>query len=145
MLHVVILLFFLVTATKTARKMDNLINGNWTNTLGSKVTLVAQSGLLQGEYQTAVVSNVEQNELPDTTPLSGTYQVTDDGLLITFNVQWRFKDREGKLKQSTTTWAGKLYHKKPDSFSATWLLVSDASLADGWGNTRVNVDTFTKV
>lgn len=121
------------------------INGEWTNELGSNVTFRLTNGHITGTYQTAVVSDQKKNQIPDPTPLYGTYQLTEDGILLTFAVQWKFQNKEGQTVQSETTWIGKFYREDRFVFDTTWLLVGNAKKADSWGNVQVNRDSFTKI
>jgi hypothetical protein len=142
-------LFLTTQARRMKQGHGELLAGNWTNELGSQVTLEPDEyGFLNGVYRTAVVSNEDrQKELPPPTALYGTYRETGDGLLVTFNVQWRFEDSEapGEHKSSVATWAGKLFFERRDQFLTTWLLVGDAPQAKLWQNVLINQDTFTRV
>ena len=70
--------------------VSDIINGHWSNQLGSYVTFECKNdNNIIGSFRTAVVSNKDDlviNELPPPTPLSGSYQATPDGILISFIV-----------------------------------------------------------
>lgn len=104
-------------------------HGKWTNELNSTLTLKLIDNLITGTYQTAVVSNPERNTLPPTSKVHGSFQQTDDGVLLTFNVQWRYTSEDGQLKQSQTT----------------WILASNAPKDRKWSANTLNKDVFTKV
>lgn len=150
---VILLLLLAFAELPHAQSAPNYLNGNWTNALGSHMSLsVISDTALMGEYQTAVGVGRHRNTLPPVTPLYGTYQVTKDGILVSFSVQWCFRG-DGKKsasittaceKNSVTTWAGKLYFERPHEWQAQWLLVGDAPLKAAWGNTRTNIDSFTR-
>lgn len=122
-----------------------MVSGTWTNELRSTVTFILNDGFITGTYQTAVVSNPEKNEVPLERPLSGTYQVIPNGLLLTFAVNWVFETKDTKEKKySITTWIGQYYTSHPNYLNTTWLLQSDVDRKDSWSACRINKDFFTK-
>ena len=128
--------------------VEKLLTGKWINQLQSHLTLQATSnGTISGLYQTAVVGDPEKNTLPPPSPISGTFQATADGLLIAFNVQWKFADKTqpGQTRQSVTSWSGKLFYKKPNKWVGTWILVKDGKSDALWENVLTNQDRFKRV
>jgi hypothetical protein len=121
------------------------LNGDWVNELGSNVTLKLADGFVTGTYRTSVVSNPNRNELPPSTPLFGTYQETSDGILLTFNVQWKYNNKENVIQHSATTWIGKYYSSEPNKFCTTWILLSDNEKFREWSNFHINKDVFNRM
>jgi hypothetical protein len=116
--------------------MNAQIIGEWKNQLGSTMELVANDGLLSGWYTTAVVSPPSS--------LKGTYQESNDGILLAFNVQWLFKDNTSTLIRSVTSWTGKIYYSSPGRLQTTWLLLRDVKQEDQWESIVMNQDLFIK-
>jgi len=119
------------------------IDGEWINELGSNVTFKLSNGFITGRYKTVVVSNSDKNNVPPETPLYGSYTVVDDGILLTFNVQWKFTDNDGTVKYSTTAWIGKYFTSDKIFFDTTWLLQSNNKKEESWAGIRTNKDRFT--
>jgi hypothetical protein len=127
---------------------------HWINELGSNVSFQLNYGMITGVYQTAVVSKPEKNDVPLKTNLFGTYQEVPNGLLITFNVQWKFTDKMTRyvgstsksltkeVKHSTTTWIGRWYATYPSELDTTWILQSDKPVAESWSSVTINKDKF---
>jgi len=150
MVVTLLLLFLMNIEIDTALLLGN--SKKWRNQLGSNVTLLMTVpdsegfGRLSGVYETAVVSKQEENERPPSTPLFGTYRRLADGVLLSFIVQWRFKNaKSGELTHSTTSWTGKYFNETPLQFETTWQLLSDTSQAQLWSSVRTNKDVFTLV
>jgi len=119
------------------------LSGKWKNTLNSSVTIIANEddGTLKGEYHTQVSS--VNKPLPPV-PFIGTWQKTYNGVLVSFSVQWKF-EKNGQVKQSTTTWSGSGWDINPDKFETTWILTSFGSEENSWKNTTINKDIFTRL
>jgi len=123
-----------------------MLTGNWTNQLGSRIKIEASDGFINGNYYAAVMTPESVRVLPPPTPLYGTFQASDDGILLTFNVQWRFDESETEeYTYSVCSWCGKFFYKKPYEFHTTWLLVGNARLPDVWKNVLTNQDVFHRV
>lgn len=135
-----------ILGVKASSRMSTPIDGNWRNELGSNVTFKLDKGLITGTYQTAVVSNSKKNEVPPPSQLYGSYRIVEDGILLTFAVQWEFKDKTtDELKYSTTSWIGKFYLEDKNTFVTSWTLLGNNAKKDGWSNYNMNQDRFTKV
>ena len=124
--------------------MESQINGEWKNQLGSTMELNGSNGLLTGIYTTAVVSHHGKNEIPPPSLIKGTYQETNDGILLAFNVQWLFKDNNSELIRSVTSWTGKLFFEQPRRLQTTWLLLRDVKKEAQWESVLLNQDLFIK-
>jgi len=132
--------------------IETIINGNWKNQSGSKVTFCAQSeGKLTGKYFTAVGNADVEHDL------NGSWCCLKDGALISFTVCWTELIDPSKSK-STTSWSGKLFVHKDDNSEdkkgdnnqfpcivTTWILTSDTKMKDLWESTLINQDIFSKV
>jgi len=118
------------------------LNGKWVNQLQSNVTLIAEEdGQLKGHYETAVSST--GSSLPPT-PIMGTWQKTDEGVLFGFTAQWKFK-QDGETKYSTTSWSGVGRDSFPDSLVTTWVLTSFLEPSQSWKSVTINKDTFRRI
>jgi len=99
---------------------------------------------LRGEYQTAVVSETDENNVPPPSQIYGTFRDTHDGVLVAFNVQRRFTSRL-RVDDSVASWSGKLFRSSPAQFGTTWILVKNNEHEDVWSNVVTNRDVFTRV
>ena len=116
------------------------LTGEWKNQLGSVVTLTqVEDGKLEGTYQTEVSS--KGDPLPPT-PLHGSYQITENGVLFGFVCQWNFQ-KDNEVKYSSTAWSGRGMKENPNELKATWLLTSGNE--PDWKSVNINQDVFTRV
>jgi hypothetical protein len=114
------------------------LNGVWKNELGSTMTLADDGqGGLTGTYITAAGQYQGVSF-----PLAGRYdtQPNDTGVsAIGWTVAWQLGSDNA---HSVTAWSGQL-HEDLGVIVATWLLTSETTEADAWGDTLVGQDTFT--
>ena len=124
---------------------EKLLSGNWTNKRHSHLTLHAKSnGTITGLYQTAAVSKLDPNRALPPAPISGTFQVTGDGLLIALDVPWQLenKTRVTQIKHSVH---GKLFYEKPDKWAATWTLAHVSGPGALLDNVLTQEDRFKRM
>jgi hypothetical protein len=117
------------------------IMGKWKNELDSVMTVDHIVGdTFHGIYETAVSGNGTHL----TAPVDGKFTMpTAPETLgtIAFAVNWEYKNSEGKIVRSTSTWAG---FYTDSVISAQWLLVRGCTLKDTWSSTTVGKDFFNK-
>lgn len=111
------------------------LTGTWQNELGSQMKLQADSGILTGEYHSAV------GQATAWYPLAGCYTCGAGRVpTVAFAVGWQ---TAAGSSNSSTAWAGQL--TGPNTLVTTWLLVSAAEKpADLWGSVRVGADVFAR-
>lgn len=117
------------------------ISGNWTNQLGSMMTLDCQPssstvGFLSGSYRSAV------GQAADFYQLSGRYTVVGTDYILGFSVAWN-NDVKGNSK-SATSWTG-VYYADQQKITTFWILTSYTKPADMWGNSQIGKDVFVRL
>ncbi|XP_068522094.1 avidin-like isoform X2 [Anas acuta] len=115
-----------------------VLTGNWTNDLGSNMTIGKLSnGEFAGTYHTAVTTTKKEIKI---SPLVGT-QHSNTQPTFGFTVNWNFTD-------STTVFTGQCFvdeHGK-ETLKTMWLLRSHVdSIEDDWKATMVGTNTFTRL
>uniref|UniRef100_A0A8C3BEW7 Avidin n=1 Tax=Cairina moschata TaxID=8855 RepID=A0A8C3BEW7_CAIMO len=115
------------------------LTGNWTNDLGSNMTIVnvSNNGEFKGTYHTAVTTS--KNEIKES-PLVGTRH-NNSQPTFGFTVNWSFRD-------TTTVFTGQCFVDKEgnETLKTMWLLRSNvSSIDDNWNATMVGTNTFTRL
>jgi hypothetical protein len=108
------------------------LQGTWYNQLGSELTIeVSEQGAFRGTYRPgtgAVAGN--------TYPVAGSYDShpTGQATVLGFVVDWA-------EIHCVTVWSGQ-YHHEDGAIRATWLMATEADLAEEWKSTFVGHDVF---
>jgi hypothetical protein len=108
------------------------LQGTWYNQLGSELTIeLDNEGAFRGSYRPgtgAVAGN--------TYPVAGSYdpQPTGNATVLGFVVDWT-------ELHCVTVWSGQ-YHQDDGAIRATWLMATEADLAEEWKSTFVGHDVF---
>ncbi|XP_028398509.1 uncharacterized protein LOC114522087 [Dendronephthya gigantea] len=126
-----------LTLDVSQAKLCRDISGRWVNKLGSEVVLDhLQSGVLQGQYYTAV--SVSAGKLLGHDIL-GTLPYNKPGSSFAFSVTWQ-------NGSSTTVWTGQcMVCNGKEMLETSWLLRSHVdSCFDKWKSTRIGKDVFER-
>jgi len=127
---VFILLFCVVSISYP---VSNYLSGAWKNELGSTLVLVAEDGILDGIYRSAVGVSGEFR-------LTGLYNSDDIHTTLGWVVTWKNKNVDLK---STTSWSGEFLNGK---LRTTWLLsIYYTPFTNFWNSTNIGVDVFIKI
>uniref|UniRef100_A0A672V7T7 Avidin n=2 Tax=Strigops habroptila TaxID=2489341 RepID=A0A672V7T7_STRHB len=116
-----------------------VLAGNWTNDLGSNMTIIMNSKCnFSGSYSTAVSETPEKIEK---SPLRGSQNYRNlTQPVFGFTVNWTFTD-------SVTVFTGQCFVDETgkEVLKTMWLLRSHAdSIKDDWTATRVGTNVFTR-
>jgi|GEM_PF-3244491 Avidin family. len=115
-----------------AQSNTSILVGNWSNQLGSKMTITSvEEGNVQGSYETSVSAS---GCAKGTFPLVGRTNLPSLG----FVVSWT---NDLSKCSSVTAWSGQL---QKDQIVTTWLLTAQTVASNNWRSTTVNQDVFTK-
>ncbi|KFO73900.1 Avidin, partial [Cuculus canorus] len=119
-----------------------VLTGQWTNDLGSNMTIGAlnEKGEFSGSYHTAVTATTNKIQI---SPLQGSQHSTNQNSQPTFGftVNWRFSD-------SVTVFTGQCFVDEDgrEILKTMWLLRSRVnSIKDDWKATMVGINVFTRL
>ncbi|XP_053556362.1 avidin [Bombina bombina] len=116
-----------------------ILSGNWTNDLGSNMTISAvdKDGVFTGIYLTSVSAT---NKTIVKSPLTG-YQQLSDLPTFGFTVKWLFTD-------SVTSWTGQCFQNSKGQriLKTMWLLrFAVTDFQDNWKATSVGYNIFEPI